>query len=58
MNQERLVELLTQALERAADRLHKDRQDPWPSELRAQDIVQLLRKHSREVVKRAMREGT
>ena len=50
MNRERLVELLTRALERAAERLDRDgNEDPWPSELRAQDIVRLLREHSREV---------
>jgi hypothetical protein len=57
MNQERLVELLTRALERAAERLDKDGQeDPWQSELRAQDIVRLLREHAREVVMRATRD--
>ncbi len=59
MNRERLVELLTRALERAAERLDEDGQeDPWPSELRAQDIVRLLREHSREVVMRATRDQT
>ena len=57
MNRERLVELLTRALERAAERLDKDGQEdhPWPSDLRAQDIVRLLRERSREVVMRATR---
>ena len=56
MNRERLVELLTRALDRAAERLDRDgNEDPWPSDLRAQDIVRLLRERSREVVMRATR---
>jgi hypothetical protein len=59
MNWEHLIELLTRALERAAERLDKDGQDgPWPSELRAQDMVRLLREHSREVVSRPTRDET
>ena len=51
MNQEHLVALLTHALERAADRLLEDgHEDTWPSDLRAQDIVRLLRQHSREIL--------
>ena len=59
MNEEHLIALLTHALERAADRLREDgHEDTWPSDLRAQDIVRLLREHSREVIKRATRNET
>jgi hypothetical protein len=45
-----LVQLLAGALERAAERLRaKGDEDPWPDDLRARDIVRLLREHGRRL---------
>ena len=57
MTCENLIRLLTQAFERAADRLRaKDHGDPWPDDLWARDVVRLLGEASREVIARISAE--
>jgi len=46
-----MLKLLMAAYERAATRLNPE--EPWPDDLRARDIVRLLREQSREVAEKA-----
>ncbi|MGH8581279.1 MAG: hypothetical protein ACREWG_00505 [Gammaproteobacteria bacterium] len=58
MQREQLIELLTAAFERAAQRLHAEgSQDPWPEDLWARDIVRLLRERSRHLIANAYQKG-
>jgi len=51
MTRDDLVQLLTQAFERATERLRaKGNADPWPDDLQARGAVRLLRKSSRDVI--------
>jgi hypothetical protein len=53
MTRETLVDLLTQAFERAAERLRAmGHDDPWPDDLQAREVVRLLREGSRNVTAR------
>ena len=57
MDRENLIRLLTQAFERAAERLRaKGYDDPWPDDLRAREVVRLLHERSREVIARMSAE--
>ena len=48
MRREELIDLLTAAFERAADRPRAEgHDDPWPDDLWPQEIVRLLRERSR-----------
>ena len=50
MRREELIELMANALEQSAERLRgQGHQDPWPEDLRARDIVRLLRERSMKV---------
>jgi len=49
---ENMLKLSRAALKRAASRLRPE--EPWPEDLRAQDIVRLLREYSREVAEKAL----
>jgi hypothetical protein len=51
IRQEKMLKLLMAAYERAATRLNPE--EPWPDDLRARDIVRLLREQSREVAEKA-----
>jgi hypothetical protein len=50
MRREELVELIANALERSTERLRTEgHKDPWPEDVRARDIVRLLRERSMQV---------
>jgi hypothetical protein len=51
---ENMLRLLTAAFERAATRLGP--KEHWPDDLRARDIVRLLREHSPAVAAKATNE--
>ena len=58
MPREKLILLLTQAFERAADRLRTEgHDDPWPDDLWPQELVRLLREHSRAIIASLGGEG-
>ena len=58
MPREELILLLTQAFERAADRLRTEgHDDPWPDDLWPQELVRLLREHSRAIIASLGGEG-
>lgn len=58
MHREELTELLTKAFKKAALRLKADGHEyPWPEDLRARDIVRLLRERTRDVIANAYQEG-
>ena len=51
MRGDHLPELLAHGLQRSAERLRAEGpENPWPEDLRAQDIVRPLQERSREVV--------
>jgi len=57
MRRKELIDLLTATMERSAERLRaKGHDDPWPEDLRARDIVRLLRERSREIAQRIYEE--
>lgn len=52
MKRDELIALIAAAFERAKERLRIEmgEDDPWPEDLRADDIVRLLRERSRQVI--------
>jgi hypothetical protein len=58
MPREKLILLLTQAFERAADRLRTGgHDDPWPDDLWPQEVVRLLGERSRAIIASLGGEG-
>ena len=58
VEREELIALVEAAFQATADRLRaQGHEDPWPEDLRARDLVRLLRERSREVIARAYQEG-
>ncbi len=51
MRREELTHLLAEAFERADDRLRTEgHDDPWPEDLRPQDVARLLHERSRALI--------
>ena len=54
MSSDELIQLLSGAFERSAERLRAEGyENPWPQDLWARDIVRLLRERAPEVARRA-----
>jgi hypothetical protein len=58
VRREDLVQLVADALERAAERLRaKGHEAPWPEDLRAREVVRLLRERSRQFAAKPYMDG-